>query len=85
MGKFTQEFKFNFAKLFTEKDLIITEQVKIDSIPTEIRLPYLGYFKDGRQQWTLTAIGGSGSFKWQSSNLDIASVLPESKEQLGTV
>lgn len=69
-------FKFQYDRLHSTKVVQITSQVQIDSIPSEIRLPYLGYFEEsghiGKQMWTLTATGGSGQYKWLSENADVA-------------
>lgn len=63
-------FNFDLSKLKDEKDVEITSQVKITSIPRIIRLPWLGYRAGApaQQMWTLNSIGGTGAYHWSSFN-----------------
>lgn len=72
-------YKFDFERLNVRRGIQITSQVKIVHPTPEIRLPYLGYHKISnqgieKQLWKLPALGGTGSYKWQSLDEHISLV-----------
>lgn len=69
------------SKAFAERDARIASQVKIQSPPDLILLPYLARTKIktekrelDAQMWKLEATGGFGSYRWESANAAVATL-----------
>eukprot|EP01022_Parablepharisma_sp_SALTPOND_P034856 TRINITY_DN932_c0_g1_i1.p1 TRINITY_DN932_c0_g1~~TRINITY_DN932_c0_g1_i1.p1 ORF type:complete len:2036 (-),score=158.71 TRINITY_DN932_c0_g1_i1:14-6121(-) len=67
-------------RAFADKELRIFPQVKISHPYPTVLLPYLARTRTKKlgqqepQMWTLEAVGGSGAYKWDSENAEIAPI-----------
>ena len=84
-------YPFNYERLIVERGIQITSQVKIHHPTPEVRLPYLGYYKQPsksieKQLWQLLASGGTGNYKWESNDERISLVKSSKlKKSLGEI
>ena len=74
-------YNFDYERLIVERGIQITSQIELIHPTDEIRLPYLGYFKPTnkgitKQLWHLPATGGTGSYKWETNDENIAFAKP---------
>lgn len=72
-------YKFKYNSLKVTRNVQITSQIQIIHPTSEIRLPYLGYYKRpsfdiGQQIWQLPITGGTGEYTWTTEDANVAFV-----------